>query len=94
MNYRHVVYHCADAPEPMRFIAYTLAPGAKKGTEHRLSVAFPAATAEAALAAAEAHWQGEIDKHHRREAAAKKRGEALEAWRASRATGVATLIGG
>lgn len=83
MSVRYVVYHCAEAPETMRFIAYILAPGSKKGTEHRMGIAFPASTAEAALAGAEKHWQAEADRHKVREAAAAARLLGQERWRAA-----------
>lgn len=75
--FRHLAYECAEAPAPMRFIAYTLL-HVGRGKEHRLAVAFPASTKDAALAAAARHWQDEVERQAAKEAAAIERGKRHE----------------
>lgn len=93
MSHRIVVYSSDEAQPSERFIAYIALPAkTRKGeaTEHRIGINFPAADSDTARANAEAYWQAEIDREHRKLIAAEKRGEALAEYREARALSRAT----
>ncbi len=86
---RVVVYSSDEAVPSQRFVAYitvpTRAPKTGATSERRLGISFPAATYEAAQAAANAFWQAELNREREKQEAALVRGERLAAQREAKA---------